>query len=84
MAKYELAQTGNLRLRIKAKNDEEYWEKVNSWKDFVRKKLAEIGIEFSWNISSEDYCNPKGQIFDIYREEWISFEENYKREYGGK
>lgn len=84
MAKYELAQVGNLHLTIEAENDKEYFEKVNDWESIIEEKLAGIGIEFSWDWNSSKDYNPEGKIYDYDTEEWISFKEYYKREYGGK
>lgn len=84
MAKYELAQVGNLHLTIEAENDKEYFEKVNDWESIIKEKLAEIGIEFSWDWNSSDDFNPEGLSYDYSTKEWIDWKTAYERECGKK
>jgi len=84
MAKYEVAQGGDLHLIIEAKDDDEFFDKANSWETIIKEKLAEIGIEFSWDWHCNDDFNPEGLIYDYPNEEWIDWKTAYEREYGKK
>ena len=53
MAKYEVAQGGDLHLIIEAKDDDEFFDKANSWETIIKEKLAEIGIEFKFQMEAQ-------------------------------
>ncbi len=53
MAKYEVAQGGDLHLTIEAKDDVEFFDKANSWETIIKEKLAEIGIEFKFQMEAQ-------------------------------
>ena len=67
MAKYEVAQGGDLHLTIEAKDDVEFFDKANSWETIIKEKLAEIGIEFKFQMEAQKLSQKASFIASLQR-----------------